>query len=108
MDTASYQYQINITILRDFLVKLMHLPLVFFDGKKTGDILQRMNDHLRIESFLTGSSINILFSLLNLVTFSFVLAAFNSQVFGVFILGSILYSLWVVIFLKKTKLDIKI
>lgn len=96
--------KINITILRDFLIKLMHLPLVFFDSKKTGDILQRMNDHFRIESFLTGSSINILFSLLNLVTFSVVLAVFNYHIFGVFVLGSILYSLWVIIFLKKRRM----
>ena len=96
--------KINITILREFLVKLMHLPMVFFDGKKTGDILQRMNDHFRIESFLTGSSINILFSLLNLVTFSIVLATFDSHVFAVFILGSVLYSFWVIIFLKRRRM----
>src|SRR6185436_10430164 len=49
--------RINLSILTDFLIKLMKLPVSFFDSKKTGDIMQRMNDHHRIESFLTGSSL---------------------------------------------------
>jgi ATP-binding cassette subfamily B protein len=100
--------RINISILTDFLIKLMKLPLSFFDSKKTGDILQRMNDHQRIESFLTGSSINVLFSLSNLIIFSLVLAVFNVYIFEVFIVSSFLYSIWVVLFLKKRKvLDYK-
>jgi ATP-binding cassette subfamily B protein len=62
----------------------MKLPVSFFDSKNTGDIMQRMSDHSRIESFLTGSSLNVLFSLLNLVVFSVVLAVFNVYIFGVF------------------------
>ncbi len=100
--------RINISILTDFLIKLMKLPVSFFDSKKTGDILQRMNDHSRIESFLTGSSLSLLFSLTNLVIFSIVLAIFNVYIFAVFAIASILYSLWVIIFLKKRKvLDYK-
>ncbi len=100
--------RINISILTDFLIKLMKLPLSFFDSKKTGDILQRMNDHQRIESFLTGSSINVLFSLANLIIFSVVLAVFNMYIFSVFITASILYSLWVIVFLKRRRrLDYK-
>ncbi len=100
--------RISISILTDFLIKLMNLPLSFFDSKNTGDILQRMNDHQRIESFLTGSSISVLFSLSNLVIFSFVLAMFNGYIFVVFLIASILYSLWVVLFLRKRKdLDYK-
>lgn len=100
--------RINISILTDFLIKLMKLPLSFFDSKKTGDILQRMNDHQRIESFLTGSSISVLFSLANLVIFSIVLAVFNAYIFTVFIIASLLYSSWVVLFLKKRRvLDYK-
>jgi ATP-binding cassette subfamily B protein len=100
--------RINISILTDFLIKLMKLPVSFFDSKKTGDILQRMNDHSRIESFLTGSSLNVLFSLINLIIFSVVLAIFNVYIFAVFAIASILYSLWVIIFLKKRKvLDYK-
>ena len=96
--------RINISILTDFLIKLMKLPVSFFDSKKTGDILQRMNDHNRIESFLTGSSLNVLFSLINLIIFSVVLAIFNVYIFAVFAIASILYSLWVIIFLKKRKI----
>lgn len=100
--------RINLSILTDFLIKLMKLPVSFFDSKKTGDIMQRMNDHSRIESFLTGSSLNVLFSLLNLVIFSFVLATFNFAIFTVFALSSVLYAAWVIIFLKKRKaLDYK-
>jgi ATP-binding cassette subfamily B protein len=100
--------RINISILTDFLIKLMKLPVSFFDSKHTGDILQRMNDHQRIESFLTGSSLSVLFSLINLVIFSVVLAVFNVYIFAVFAIASILYSVWVILFLKKRKvLDYK-
>jgi ATP-binding cassette subfamily B protein len=100
--------RINLSILTDFLIKLMKLPLSFFDSKRTGDILQRMNDHSRIESFLTGSSLNTVFSLLNLLVFSILLAVFNVYIFAVFIIASLLYAGWVVIFLKKRKtLDYK-
>lgn len=100
--------RINLSILTDFLIKLMKLPVSFFDSKKTGDIMQRMNDHSRIESFLTGSSLNVLFSLLNLVIFSFVLATFNFSIFTVFALSSVLYACWVILFMKKRKaLDYK-
>jgi ATP-binding cassette subfamily B protein len=100
--------RINLSILTDFLIKLMKLPLSFFDSKHTGDILQRMNDHSRIESFLTGSSLNTLFSLINLIVFSVVLAVFNVNIFIVFLLASFLYAAWVLLFLKKRKvLDYK-
>ena len=95
--------RINISILTDFLVKLMKLPVSFFDSKHTGDILQRMNDHSRIESFLTGSSLNVLFSLINLVVFSAVLAVFNINIFVVFAISALLYSMWVILFLKKRR-----
>lgn len=95
--------RINISILTDFLIKLMKLPVSFFDSKKTGDVLQRMNDHSRIESFLTGSSLSTLFSLLNLVVFSVVLCAFNANLFMVFAIASLLYAIWVLLFLKKRK-----
>lgn len=100
--------RINISILTDFLIKLMKLPVSFFDSKHTGDILQRMNDHSRIESFLTGSSLNVLFSLINLLVFSVVLAIFNVGIFAVFAIASVLYAGWVILFLKKRKvLDYK-
>jgi ATP-binding cassette subfamily B protein len=100
--------RINISILTDFLIKLMKLAVSFFDSKHTDDILQRMNDHSRIESFLTGSSLNVLFSLINLLIFSVVLAVFNTGIFAVFAIASVFYALWVILFLKKRRtLDYK-
>lgn len=99
---------INISILSDFMGKLVKLPVAFFDSKRTGDILQRMNDHSRIESFLTGSSLNTLFSLINLFIFSIVLIFFNLKIFWIFLIASFVYSLWGAFFLKKRKeLDYK-
>ena len=95
--------RINISILTDFLIKLMKLPLSFFDSKKTGDILQRMNDHSRIQNFLTGTSLNTLFSLFSLLVFSVVLAQYNLSIFGVFVLASCLYITWILIFLKQRR-----
>jgi ATP-binding cassette subfamily B protein len=98
----------NISILTDFLIKLMKLPVSFFDTKMTGDIMQRMDDQKRIENFLTGSTLNTIFSLFNLLVFGIVLAYFNSEVFIVFLISSILYVLWICIFLKKRRqLDTK-
>lgn len=100
--------RVNIAILTDFLIKLMKLPVSYFDSKHTGDIMQRMDDHKRIESFLTGSSISILFSIINLVVFSFVLAFFNAGIFIVFAVASILYGFWIAFFMKKRReLDYK-
>jgi ATP-binding cassette subfamily B protein len=100
--------RINLSILSDFLGKLLRLPVSFFESKKTGDILQRIGDHQRIESFLTGTSLNVLFSMFNLVIFSVVLAYYNLSIFGVFLLSSIVYSIWIVFFLRyRRKLDNK-
>lgn len=91
--------RINISILTDFLIKLMKLPVSYFDSKKTGDIMQRMNDHQRIQSFLTGTSLTTLFSLFNLVIFSVVLGMYNGSIFFIFVAASILYGY--LFFLKK-------
>jgi ATP-binding cassette, subfamily B, bacterial len=100
--------RINISLISDFFVKLMNLPISFFDTRMTGDILQRINDHERIERVLTTSSLNVLFLMFNLIIFSFVLAYYNWQIFGIFVLGSFLYFLWITVFLKKRKeLDYK-
>jgi ATP-binding cassette subfamily B protein len=100
--------RINISIISDFLIKLMKLPLRFFDVKMTGDILQRISDHHRIESFLTNSTLNILFSTVNFVIFSIVMIIYNVKIFTVFMVGSILYIIWIRIFLRKRKeLDVK-
>ncbi|WP_373282955.1 peptidase domain-containing ABC transporter [Aquaticitalea lipolytica] len=100
--------RINISLVSDFFIKLMKLPIAFFDTRMTGDILQRINDHRRIERILTTSSLNVLFSLVNLIVFSLVLAYYNLLLFGIFLLGSFFYFLWIIVFLKKRKdLDYK-
>jgi ATP-binding cassette subfamily B protein len=96
--------RVNISILTDFLIKLMKLPVPFFDSKHTGDILQRMNDHQRIETFLTGASISVLFSTVNLVVFSVVLAVYNMYIFTIFLFAAVFYSIWVILFLKRRRL----
>jgi ATP-binding cassette subfamily B protein len=100
--------KINVSILSDFWIKLMKLPLSYFDTKLTGDILQRLGDHKRIESFLTGTALSTMFSLFNLVVFSFVLMQYNMTVFFIFLTGSILYFFWIRIFLRyRRTLDFK-
>ncbi len=99
---------INLSILSDFWIKLMRLPLNFFDTKQTGDILQRIQDHHRIENFITGTALQTLFSIFNLLVFSVVLLTYNTTVFAIFFFGSSLYLLWIRVFLKyRRKLDFK-
>jgi ATP-binding cassette subfamily B protein len=99
---------INLALLSDFWIKLMKLPLNFFDTKQTGDILQRINDHKRIESFITGTALQTIFSIFSLITFSVVLLYYNNIIFTIFITGSILYFLWIRLFLKyRRQLDYK-
>ena len=93
--------RINISLVSDFFVKLMKLPISFFDVKMTGDIMQRINDHHRIETFLTSSTLNVLFSFVNLIVFSFVLAFYSATIFIVFFIGSLFYFLWILFFLKR-------
>lgn len=86
----------------------MNLPIAFFDTRMTGDILQRINDHERIERILTTSSLNVLFSTVNLLIFSIVLIYYSLQVFGIFLIGSFLYFIWIILFLKRRRsLDYK-
>ena len=100
--------RINISLVSDFFIKLMNLPISFFDTKMTGDILQRINDHKRIEQILTTSSLNVLFSAMTFLIFSFVLAYYSLLIFLIFIIGSFIYFLWITIFLKKRReLDFK-
>ncbi|MFN7539186.1 MAG: peptidase domain-containing ABC transporter [Bacteroidota bacterium] len=100
--------RINISILSDFWIKLMQLPLSYFDARKTGDTLQRIDDHSRIQHFLTTGSLNLIFSLINLFIFSFVMILYNIPVFLVFLTGNILYFIWVRFFLGfRKKLDIE-
>ena len=93
--------RISISLISDFFIKLMNLPISFFDVRMTGDIMQRINDHKRIEQILTSSSLNVLFSTINMIVMGGVLLYFNSQIFLVFFAGSILYFGWITLFLKK-------
>lgn len=93
--------RINIALISDFLIKLMKLPMGYFDTKMTGDILQRINDHTRIQNFLTGSSLSVVFSTFNIVVFGVVLLLYNWMIFLIFMGGSGLYIAYVWLFMKK-------
>lgn len=100
--------RINISLVSDFFIKLMKLPMSFFDTKLVGDIIQRMDDHERIERFLTARTLNMVFLLFNFIIFGIVLWIYSFKIFGIFLIGSIIYTLWILIFLKKRKsLDYK-
>lgn len=95
--------RINVSILTDFLVKLMKLPISFFETKTTGDIMQRMSDQQKIESFLTGTALTTLFSMVNLVVFTIVLIYYNTIIFLISLVSTALYVLWIVLFLKRRR-----
>ena len=95
--------RINISLISDFFIKLMKLPIAYFDVRMTGDLMQRINDYKRIEKVLTTSSLSVLFSLINLIVFCFVLAHYSLQIFLIFCIGSILYFGWILIFFKKRR-----
>lgn len=95
--------RINVNLVADFLIKLMHLPLGFFDSKNTGDLLQRIGDHKRIESFLTNSSLSVLLSITNLLVFGLVLAIYSVPIFLIFFFAAVLYVGWIFFFLKMRK-----
>lgn len=95
--------RINISLVSDFFIKLLKLPMSFFDTKLMGDLMQRMNDHSRVNNFLTQQTLNITFAMLTFVVFSVVLFFYNKLVFVIFLLGSILYGAWMTLFLKRRK-----
>lgn len=100
--------RINISLISDFFIKLMKLPMKFFDTKLMGDLLQRIEDHQRVEQFLTSSSLNLLFSFFTFLVFGIVLAFYNLGIFAVFLIGTILYASWIILFLnKRRQLDYK-
>ncbi len=96
--------RINISLVSDFFIKLMKLPMKFFDTKLVGDLLQRIEDHGRIERFLTVQTLNVVFSVFSFVVFGVVLLVYNLNIFLVFLAGSIVYGLWVLLFLKHRRL----
>lgn len=95
--------RMNISLLSDFLIKLMKLPIGYFDVKKIGDLMQRISDHRRIENFITTSSLSALFSVVNILVFGIILLIYSLKIFLVFMVGSLLYFLWVRMFLKQRR-----
>lgn len=95
--------RVNISFISDFLYKLMRLPISFFDVKRVGDIMQRISDNSRIQSFLTHSLISIVIAAITFIVYSFVMAGYNLNLLIIFFIGSILYIGWTFLFLKKRK-----
>lgn len=93
--------RVNVSLISDFLIKLMKLPMRFFDSKLAGDLIRRIEDHKRIETFLTQSILNILFATITIIVFSIVLAIYNLKIFILFLVFSILYVIWIKLFMKK-------
>ena len=93
--------RINIQLLSDFFSKIFSLPISYYDTRVTGDILQRINDHSRIESFLTSGTLNIFFSAINIIIFSIVLLIYNTTIFLMFVFGSAIFLFWISLFIKK-------
>ena len=96
--------RINLSLLSDFFIKLLSLPMSFFDTKLMGDLMQRMNDHDRVNNFLTQQALSIAFALLTFSVFSVVLFLYSKFVFVLFFVGSILYGIWLTLFLKRRRL----
>lgn len=95
--------RINISLISDFFIKLMKLPIRYFDTKLSGDLLQRIQDHHQIESFLTGTSLSALFSTFNLLLYGCILAYYSLPLFGIFLVGSLLHVGWILFFLERRK-----
>lgn len=101
--------RIKVTLISNFIIKLMELPISFFDSKLTGDILQRIEDNEKIRVLLTSSSLNLVFSLFNLVVFGIIIALYNTSIFFVFLIGTVCCFLWFAVFLKKrAQIDIEL
>ena len=95
--------RINISLVSDFFIKLLKLPMSFFDTKLMGDLMQRMNDHSRVNTFMTQQTLNIMFSMLTFVVFTIVLFFYNKLVFSIFLIGSVVYGIWMTLFLRRRK-----
>ncbi|WP_290389796.1 peptidase domain-containing ABC transporter [uncultured Duncaniella sp.] len=96
--------RINISLLSDFFIKLLKLPMSFFDTKLIGDLMQRMSDHSRVQSFLTGQVLSVVFTFLSFAVFGIVLFIYDKLIFIIFSIGSIIYGIWISTFLKRRKI----
>lgn len=95
--------RINISLVSDFFIKLLKLPMSFFDTRLMGDLLQRMGDHSRVQSFLTNQTLGVMFTILSFIVFGVVLFIYNPLIFAVFLTGSAVYALWITWFLQRRK-----
>ena len=95
--------RVSVSLITDFLGKLMRLPIAFFDSKKLGDILQRIGDHSRIQSFLTGSLLSIVIAVVTFIVYGCIMAGYNWKILAIFLVGSALYVAWVLLFLRQRK-----
>lgn len=95
--------RINVSLVSDYFIKLLKLPMSFFETKLIGDLIQRMSDHNRVQVFLTNQSLNIVFSTLNLIIFGIVLFVYNPLIFLIYMAASLLYGLWNMLFLNKRR-----
>lgn len=95
--------RINISLVSDFFIKLLQLPMSFFDTKLMGDLMQRIGDHSRVNSFLTQQTLSVAFSMISFVVFGCVLLVYNRLIFAIFLLGSIIYGGWMTLFLRRRK-----
>ncbi|MCM1138894.1 MAG: peptidase domain-containing ABC transporter [Muribaculum sp.] len=96
--------RINVSLVSDFIIKLLKLPMSFFESKKTGDLLQRMGDHNRVQMFLTNQTLSVAFTFVNFFIFGIVLFMYNIIVFLIYFIGSIIYCVWIITFLNKRKI----
>lgn len=95
--------RVNISLVSDFFIKLLKLPMSYFDRKLTGDLMQRIADHSRVQTFLTSQLLTVSFSLLNFLVLGVVLALYDGLIFGVFLAGSAVYGAWIAMFLRRRK-----
>ncbi len=98
--------RVSISLISDFLCKLMRLPIAFFDSKMVGDIMQRIGDYNRIQTFLTGSLLSMVIAVVSFVVYGLIMAGYNATIFIAFLIGASLYVFWVLLFMKRRrKLD---
>ena len=91
----------DFTMVSDYVIQLARLPIAFFDHRQLGDIIQRLHDFKRIESWLTNNVMTMLFAGVNLIIFGFVLSLFSTQLLMTFLFGSLLYIIWVLAFMRR-------
>lgn len=95
--------QISIGILGDYLRKLLKLPMTFFETKSIGDYQQRLGDHSRLQSFMTSSTLETMFSLLSIPFYMSIIIYYSAPVLAVFLFFTVISTLWMIYFFRKRK-----